>query len=190
MLNRLFSSTLVLGMIATVASAQGGLTIDYSPSTIDSGVATEVAVSLIAGGDLGDTTIGAIIMDFDQPNSDLAALNLTDFSFTEAFGSGDWFTDVSLPDTIQTVWGGAAGQGAPIQSGESVQFGTLTMQPAPHDQIVVHTLASAAEVADSDLFAPFDIDGGDPATITVLPEPASLSLLALGAFAVLRRNRR
>jgi hypothetical protein len=188
MLNRLFVSTLVVGMVASVATAE--ISISYSPSTIAPDVATDVAVSLVANDDLPATTIGAIIMNYDQPNSDLSELNPTAFSFNAAFSTPDWFLDVSLPDTIQAVWGGTAGAGNPIQSGESVQFATLTLSPGPHDAEAAYLLAADAEIADSSEFAPFEIKGGDPATIVVTPEPASLSLLALGAFAALRRNRR
>jgi len=170
-------------MIASVATAD--VSLSYDPTSVPVNVATDVAVSLVANPGF-TSNIGAIIMDYSA--SDLAELNPTAFAFTDQFSNASWITAVSLPDTIQTVWAEPTGTNAPvIQDGQTLQFATMTLEPTAVGNWQLD--AGDVEISDANLFEPLEIKGGNPSTINVTPEPASLCLLGLGALAVIRRRR-
>ena len=176
---------LAAAITATASVAQAGVNLVYTPTELEVGVMTEVQMSLVGSPGL-DTTIGAVIVDFG-PGSDLGQLNLTSFEFDPVFAADPWTWEVTLPNVVQSVWGGGAGFGPALANEQSINIGTLLFEPTTTGS---WTLDANLDVFNSSDFDSIAVDSGDPATFSVVPEPASIALLAIGATALVRRKRR
>lgn len=176
---------LAAAITASASVAQAGVNLVYTPTELMLGQITEVQMSLV--GNVGlDTTIGAVIVDFG-PGSNLTELNLTSFAFDPVFEGNPWTVEVTLPNVVQSVWGGGAGFGPALLGGQSINIGTLIFEPTALES---WTLDANLEVFNSFDFDTIAVDGGDPATFRVVPEPASIALLAMCATALVGRKRR
>lgn len=176
---------LAAAISVTASVAQAGVNLVYTPTQLEVGQMTEVEMSL--EGNLGlDSTIGAIIVDFG-PGSDLAELNPTGFDFDPAFTVDPWTFEVTLPNVVQSVWGGGAGGGPGLVAEQSINIGSIFLNPTSEG---IFTLDANLEVFNSSDFDTIAVDSGDPANFRVVPEPASIALLAIGATALIRRKRR
>lgn len=184
-----FVSACALGLMASWAAAE--VSLQYTPSTVIVNQPADIALSLVANPGFS-STIGSVILDFTGgptgPQSNLPQLNLTGFAFNPQINqatNANWFTEVTLPSVVQTVFLGVVPD-AMVQDGQALPVGTLSLNPTA---VGAWILATDAIVSDALDFVELDIKGGDPQTINVTPEPASLGLLALGALAVVRRRR-
>ena len=181
------SRWLVLAVAITVPAsvAEAGVSLVYTPTDLVMGVSTEVQLSLVGSSGL-DTTIGGVILDFG-PGSDLTELNPTGFDFDPVFVADPWTSQVTLPNVVQSVWGGGAGSGPALLSEQSINIGSIFLTPT---SLGDWTLDGNLQVFNSSDFDTIAVDGGDPATFSVVPEPASIALLAIGATALVRRRKR
>lgn len=177
---------LAVAITAPASVAEAGVSLVYTPTDLVMGESTAVQLSLVGSPGL-DTTIGAVILDFG-PGSDLAELNPTGFDFDPVFVADPWTSQVTLPNVVQSVWGGAAGSGPALLGNQSIDIGSILLTPTALGSWL---LDGNLQVFNSDDFDSITVDGGDPTRFNVVvPEPASIALLAMGATALVRRKRR
>ena len=174
-----------VAVAATTSVARAGVDLVYTPTQIPVGETTEVTMSLVGNPGL-NTTLGAVIVDFG-PGSNLAELNPTSFEFDSPLATDPWTWEVTLPNVVQSVWGGGMGGGPALLAEQSVNIGSLFLHPTTPG---TWTLDANLEVFNSSDFDSIAVDSGDPHLFRVVPEPASFALLAIGAAALVRRMRR
>ncbi len=186
MLKRTVVSAIVMAAMATVSIAD--VTLIYDPATIDPDVTTTVAISLMANPDIDWVGIGGIGFAYDDGSDAYIALDPSNFGWTPEImhDQNQWFITEGLPSPEAAAF--FPGAAVPMTDGETVQFASIDFSPGPHEAVTVYSLASNMTVFDENV-GELTVKGGDPQDITVLPEPASLSLLALGALAIVRRRR-
>ena len=183
MLKRCVATALVMGLIASGASAEVMLVFDPVEG-IDVDQVTDIQVSLTPNPSAHDDTIGSVIFDFGT-GTDLAEINPTDFVFDDALTGSNWWYVVDMPYVVQTAFLGVEPE-VFLVDGELTAVGVLTIDPTV---VGDWTLASNAIVSDAVLFEEYVVKGGDPQLLNIIPEPASLCLLAFGALALARRRR-
>ena len=183
-MKKVLVAAVALGLVASVGMAD--VTLSYDPSSVDIDDGTQdIAISLIANPN-APVSVGAVGFDWDTQSDAWGALDPSGFSWTPETMSnpGEWFATSDLPNPQAVAFFPAVAVDVP--DGAGLQVASLTVTP---NTVGEYSFAANLTVADQDV-APLSVKGGDPATITVTPEPTTLGLLALGALAVVRRNRR
>ncbi len=179
MLKKACLAVVAMGFAASFANAE--VLLNYEPTMIDIDATDgpyDVAIS-VTGNSGFDGLTSAVIFDFDG----LDALNPVGFVWD---GSPDfdnpnqWFTDATLPAPSAVSFGATL----PVVGGEVTPLATLSIDPQNTGDFVV---TDGATVGDENA-APLDVKSG-PTTFSIVPEPASLGLLAMGALAAIRRRR-
>lgn len=180
------------GITAVVMAAMGtvsvaDVTLIYDPAVIVDGMTTTVAINLVANPEIDWEGIGAIGFSYDEGSDAYIALNPSNFAWTPEVmhDPNSWFITEDLPAPQAVAF--FPGAAIPMTDGSTVQFATIDFSPADYDLPTVFSLASNLTVADQDVGV-LSVKGGDPQDITLVPEPASLSLLAVGALVILRRR--
>lgn len=176
MLKKACLSAVVMGLMASFSVAD--VLLNYEPTTLNVDESVDIVLSL-TGNDGFNGLSSAVILDFDG----LDELGLDGFAWdgTPDFDNpNNWFVDASLPAPSAVSFGATL----PIVGGELTPVATLSGTPT---QLGEWTLDANATIGDENA-APLDVKSG-PQVFTVVPEPASLGLLAMGALAAIRRRR-
>ncbi len=178
MLKKACLSVVAMGLMASFGFAD--VLLNYEPTELTEGVTTDIVLSLTGNDGFSDVT-SAVILSYGQ--GELDALGIDGFAWD---GSPDfdnnslWFVDPALPAPSAVSFGGTL----PVVAGELTPVATLTATPGT---LGTFSLDANAVVGDANA-APLDVKSG-PQAFQVVPEPASLGLLAMGALAAIRRRR-
>ncbi len=185
-MKKVLVAAVALGLVASVGMAD--VTLSYDPSTINPGEATDIAVSLIANPG-APVSVGAMGFDYDGSSDAWTNINPTGFSWTPATVNdpNSWFATSDLPNPQAVAF--FPGAAIDVPDGAGIEIATLSVNAVDHAAVTEYSFAANMTVADENV-SPLNVKGGDPATITVTPEPTTLGLLAIGALAVVRRKRR
>ena len=186
MLKCCVATALVMGLIVSGAAAEVIIVFDPTEG-IMAGQPTDIQVSLTPNPQAHDDTIGAVILDFGT-GTDLAEINPTEFVFDDALTGPNWWWMVDMPYVVQSSFMGMEPE-VFLVDGELTNVGVLTVEPPADTPYGWYTLASNALISDAVNFEQYIVKGGDPTELEIIPEPASLCLLAFGALALVRRRR-
>ncbi len=165
-----------------------------SPEFLDSADGTQEIEIILTANDDFTGIIGAIGFDFDTGSEAWNVLNPSDFHWVPEEMHVDaplvcdllpcWELDEGLPSP-QAVWGGPFDGYFYTPPGEPIIFATLTVN---QDQVFDHLmLPTGLQVFDLAGF-PLEVKGGDELRFYI-PEPTTLTLLAIAALASVRRPR-
>ncbi len=187
MLKKMLVAAVAMGVMATAGLAD--VTLSYSPSEFDIAEVEngplDIAVSLTSNPGT-DALIASIGFEYDDGSDGWAGLNPQGFEWT--FEGNDnpntWFVSGGLPSPAAVAF--VPGVEIDVPDGTTVEIATLAVRPEATGDFVLNS--NVVNLTDANLL-PLSLKGGDPTTISVTPEPASLGLLALGALAMIRRRR-
>ncbi len=196
MLKRALFSLMIAGLVTAGVSADeltyvgsngadGEILIDVDPAgdgMIDLSVSMTDAGDGVGGGGL--SLINFTGLDASSP----ANVTLSDFvwTFEGSDNSNNWFT-TDLPDPQAASFGPVA----TIGDGATVELATLAVAITGATVGDTFTLAFGTNngaVSDGDLLGIPLENSSEIANFRVVPEPATLALLAFGGFAALRRR--
>lgn len=174
----------MLAIVGLVASASFAGTVQFDPAL------TEVLITDIANPVVIQATLNADAGNFDAANVVIGAndgLTITDFSYTQEFSDAADFLQAPQVIGIYTsdlFVGGFASAGLSTP----LVLGTLTVTLPPTAQVGDEFLFSVDPSIDG-----FSSLGSEPLNgsgmVRVVPEPATLCLLGLGAVGLIRRRR-
>jgi hypothetical protein len=190
MVRKMLVVVLVSGAMASVGLAD--IILQYEPDTIPDATTTNVTISLHSNPGTSFLLAG-MGFAYDPDSEAYQALNPNTFDWTfvpiAGPGCGDpnqWFctTDLPTPQAVAFIPGVELG----VPDGEKVEMATINFKPGAHEDITKYNLRSGFQAFDENL-EELTIKEGNDFSITVLPEPASLGLLALGALVAVRRRR-
>ncbi len=184
MLKRTLLTTLAVGLIASVGMAD--VSLHLSPAELDMNDGTQDLNIVMTSNPGTSALLGSVGFSFDTGGSAWAALDPSAFAWVPDImnDQNEWFVTSDLPDPVAVAF--SPGGAVEIPDGTDVVIAALTVTPNTQGDF---SLGLGANSIADQLGSPLQLKGGDPSDITIIPEPASLSLLALGALAVIRRRR-
>lgn len=184
MVKRTLLTSFAVGLIASVGMAD--VSLHLSPDVLDIADGTQDLNIVMTSAPGTDQLLGSIGFGFDVASQAWSALDPTAFAWVPDVMNDPnrWFVTSDLPDPVAVAFG--PGDALPIPDGVDVTIAALTVTPNTAGDF---SLTLGANSIADEIGSPLQLDGGDPSPFTIIPEPASLSLLALGALAIIRRRR-
>lgn len=180
----MFRTLVIASILTSVVSADVHLS--YVPNVLQLNEETNISVRVHTNPGL-TYEAGAIGFSYDDTSDAYAAINPVSFSWTpEVMHDPDrWLIDEELPSPEGVAF--FYGDEVVIPDGVEVELALLTVHPQGPESLGAWEWYSNFVIYDGST-GPTIIKSGDPTTITVVPEPATVLLLVGGCLIACRRH--